>query len=81
VCDTQPPRFGNCNPCIITCWLGGLNTVVLVWSVQVAIVRAASMPDQATWHADLGTIVKAIEKAGALSPCVMIIGRVASSHF
>lgn len=45
---------------------------------QVAIVRSAGLPEQATWMAELDTIVEATKDAGSLSPCVTVIGQVVS---
>lgn len=48
--------------------------------VQAALVRSAGLPDQAMWHATLGTLANATADAGKLSPCVVIIGQVASAE-
>ena len=48
------------------------------WCAQVAIIRAAGTPEQRVWHSSLGGVLDATAGAGALSPCVVIIGRVAA---
>ncbi len=47
-------------------------------SAQVAVVRAAGTPQQRVWHSALGGVLAATAGAGALSPCVVIVGRVAA---
>ena len=39
-------------------------------------MREAGLPQQQVWRAQLGGIVEATAEAGALSPCVMIVGQV-----
>ena len=48
--------------------------------VQAVLVRSAGLPDQAIWHATLGTLADATAGAGKLSPCVVIIGQVATAE-
>ena len=45
---------------------------------QVAIVRSAGLPDQATWMSQLHSIMEATKDAGSLSPCVTVVGQVVS---
>ena len=44
--------------------------------LQAAIVREAGLPQQRVWRAELGGIVEATAGAGALSPCVVVVGQV-----
>ncbi|GLC46658.1 hypothetical protein PLESTB_001549600 [Pleodorina starrii] len=68
--------------------MGGRNLPTIVtrlrdtgWPADtpVAVVRDAGLPEQRVWHSRLDTVEADTADAGSLSPCVMIIGRVAES--
>ena len=47
--------------------------------MQAVLVRSAGLPDQAMWHATLGTLADATIGVWKLSPCVVIVGQVAAA--
>ncbi|EFJ48119.1 hypothetical protein VOLCADRAFT_104902 [Volvox carteri f. nagariensis] len=46
----------------------------------VVVVRAAGLPEQKVWYSRLDSVKKNTEDAGSLSPCVVVIGRVAGTQ-